>query len=144
VAATTSALTTAPPARQHRTGEWQPPQRTRGGPHSRPRYGREDKTIREHGHRPWGVRHVVRPPGAASGAGRAVDMADLRTVRPSPVRWTDSHTPTRQQVAVCLLCKAGGRPSPPNAEGRSGSPAHTEGRTPTRLALLPSTDDEHP
>jgi hypothetical protein len=78
------------------------------------------------------------PPGAASGAGRAVDVADLRTVRPSPVRWTDSHTPTRQQVAVCLLRKAGGRPSPPNAEGRSGSPAHTEGRTPTRLALPPA------
>jgi hypothetical protein len=31
------------------------------------------------------------PPGAAGGAGRAVDVADLRTARPSPVRWTDSH-----------------------------------------------------
>jgi hypothetical protein len=73
-----------------------------------------------------------------------MDMADPRMARPSPVRWMNNHTPTRQQVAVRLLRKAGGRPSPPNAGGRSVSPAHAEGRTPTRLALLPSTDDEHP
>jgi hypothetical protein len=45
---------------------------------------------------------------------------------------------------VCLLRKAGEHPSPPNAGGRSGSPAHAEGRTPTRLAFHPSEDDEHP
>jgi hypothetical protein len=45
---------------------------------------------------------------------------------------------------VRLLRKAGERPSPPNAGGRSGSPAHAEGSAPTRLALLPSADDEHP
>jgi hypothetical protein len=45
---------------------------------------------------------------------------------------------------VCLLRKAGEHPSPPNASGRSGSPAHAEGRTPTRLAFHPSEDDEHP
>jgi hypothetical protein len=45
---------------------------------------------------------------------------------------------------VRLLRKAGERPSPPNAGGRSGPPAHAEGGTPTRLALLPSADDEHP
>jgi hypothetical protein len=45
---------------------------------------------------------------------------------------------------VCLLCKAGERPSPPNVGGRSGLPAHAEGGAPTWLALLPSTDDEHP
>jgi hypothetical protein len=45
---------------------------------------------------------------------------------------------------VCLLRKAGKRPYPPNARGRSGPPAHAEGGTPTRLALLPSVDDEHP
>jgi hypothetical protein len=101
-------------------------------------------TIQEHERRPRGIRRVVRPHGAAGGVGRAMDVADLRTTQPSPVRWTDSHTPTRQQVAVCLLRKAGGRPSPPNAEGRSGLPAHAEGRTPTRLVLLPSADDEHP
>jgi hypothetical protein len=37
---------------------------------------------------------------------------------------------------VRLLRKAGKRPSPPNAGGRSGPPAHAEGRAPTRLALL--------
>jgi hypothetical protein len=45
---------------------------------------------------------------------------------------------------VRLLRKAGEHPSPPNAGGRSGSPAHAEGRTPTRLAFRPSEDDEHP
>jgi hypothetical protein len=51
----------------------------------------------------------------------------------------------RPHVAeVCLLRKAGERPSPPNAEGRSGSPAHADGLTPTRLAFRPSEDDEHP
>jgi hypothetical protein len=45
---------------------------------------------------------------------------------------------------VRLLRKAGERPSPPKAGGRSGPPAHAEGEAPTRLALLPSADDEHP
>jgi hypothetical protein len=81
------------------------------------------------------------PSGVVGGAGRAMDVADLRTARPSPVRWMDSHTSAKQQVAVRLLHKASERPSSPNAGGRSGSPAHTEGRAPTRLALAPSTDD---
>jgi hypothetical protein len=45
---------------------------------------------------------------------------------------------------VCLLRKAGKRPSPPNARGRSEPPAHAEGGAPTRLALLPGADDENP
>jgi hypothetical protein len=45
---------------------------------------------------------------------------------------------------VRLLSKAGEHPYPPNAGGTSGSPAHAEGRTPTRLAFHPSEDDEHP
>jgi hypothetical protein len=45
---------------------------------------------------------------------------------------------------VRLLRKARERPSPSNAGGRSGPPAHAEGGSPTRLALLPSADDEHP
>jgi hypothetical protein len=45
---------------------------------------------------------------------------------------------------VCLLRKASERPSPPNAGRRSGPPAHAEGGAPTRLALLPSANDEHP
>jgi hypothetical protein len=57
-------------------------------------YGSEDKTIQERDHHPHGVRRLVRPPGwhrnsAAGGAGDAVDVADLRTAQPSPVRWTD-------------------------------------------------------
>jgi hypothetical protein len=49
----------------------------------------------------------------------------------------------RPRVAeVRLLRKAGEHPSPPNARGRSGSPAHAEGRTPTRLAFHPSEDDK--
>jgi hypothetical protein len=45
---------------------------------------------------------------------------------------------------VRLLRKAGEHPSPPNAGGRSGSPAHVEGRTPTQLAFHPNKEDEHP
>jgi hypothetical protein len=59
-------------------------------------YGGEDKTIQERGRHLHGVRRLVRPPGrrrssAAGGAGDTTDVADLRTARPSPVRWTDSH-----------------------------------------------------
>jgi hypothetical protein len=61
-------------------------------------YGGEDKTIPECGRHLHGVRRLVRPPGrrrssAAGGAGDATDVADLRTARPSPVRWTDNHAP---------------------------------------------------
>jgi hypothetical protein len=36
----------------------------------------------------------------AGDAGDAMDVVDLRTARPSLVRWTDSRTPTkRQEVA---------------------------------------------
>jgi hypothetical protein len=62
------------------------PHHTRRGPRSRPHYGSEDKTLQERRHRPRGVRRLVRPPGAAGGAGEAVDVADPRTARPSPVR----------------------------------------------------------
>jgi hypothetical protein len=66
-------------------------------------YGSEDKTIQECGHHPHGIRRLVRPPppgrrrsSAAGNMGEAVDVADLRTARPSPMRWTDSHAPTKQ------------------------------------------------
>jgi hypothetical protein len=62
------------------------------GPRSRPHYRSEDKTILERGRRPRGVRHLVLPLGAATGAGGAVDVADLRTARPSPVWWTAATT----------------------------------------------------
>jgi hypothetical protein len=60
----------------------------------------EDKTIQERRRHPRGVRRLVRPPSTASGAGEAVDVADSRTARPSPVRWTDSHAPTKRQEAA--------------------------------------------
>jgi hypothetical protein len=57
----------------------------------------------------------------------------------------DGATDGRPRVPrVRLLRKASERPSPPNAGGRSGPPAHTESKAPTRLALLPSMDNEHP
>jgi hypothetical protein len=150
------------------------PQHERRGPRSRPHCRSEDKTIQERRRRPRGVRRLVRPPGTAGGTGEAVDVADPRTARPSPVQWMDSHTHpsfrrqrrrrhqshpgrgARHAVVddasdgrprvprVRLLRKASERPSPPNAGGRSGPPAHAEGGTPSRLALLPSADDEHP
>jgi hypothetical protein len=55
-----------PPAHQHRTSEHRPPQSAPAGPHSRPRRKNENGTVSEHDYRPRGVRHVVRPPGAAS------------------------------------------------------------------------------
>jgi hypothetical protein len=57
----------------------------------------------------------------------------------------DGATDGRPRVSgVRLLRKAGEHPSPPNAGGRSGPLAHAEGEAPTRLAPLPSADDEHP
>jgi hypothetical protein len=61
-------------------------------------YGGEDNTIQELGRHLHGVRCLVRPPGrrrnnAADGVGDATDVADLRTARPSSMRWTDSHAP---------------------------------------------------
>jgi hypothetical protein len=51
----------------------------------------DDKTIQERGRHPHGIRRLVRPSGrrrnsAAGGTGDAMDVADLRTARPSPVR----------------------------------------------------------
>jgi hypothetical protein len=68
-------------------------------------HGSEDKTIQERGRHPHGVRRLVQPPGrcrsnAAGGAGDTVDVVDLRTMRPSPVRWTDSRAPTKRQEAA--------------------------------------------
>jgi hypothetical protein len=83
-------------------------------------YGSEDKTIQERGRHPHGVRRLVRPPGrrrtsAAGGAGDAIDVADLRTARPSPVWWTDSHAPTKRQETVS---EAAPRPSKPRSQTR--------------------------
>ena len=71
----------------------------------------EDKTIQERRRHPHGVRRLVRPPSAASGVGEAMDVADPRTARPSPVRWTDSRAPTKWQVAAP-------EPSEPGSQAR--------------------------
>jgi hypothetical protein len=96
----------------------------------------------------------------------------VRTARQPPVRWTDSNARTKRQeaaseaapepaapgtlqlttlaadrsnvVKVRPLHKAGEHPSPLNAEGRSGLPAHAGGGTLAQLALRHSEDDEHP
>jgi hypothetical protein len=52
----------------------------------------EDKTIQERGRHLRGVRRLVRPPGMASEQ-CAMDATNLRTTRPSPVRWTNNRTP---------------------------------------------------
>jgi hypothetical protein len=46
-----------------------------------------------------------------------VDVADLRTVRPSPVQWTGSHAPTRQQEAASEVAP---RPSKLGNRARGG------------------------
>jgi hypothetical protein len=70
--------------------------------------------------------------------------------RPSPGWRTDSCTLSRKQQFAFprmaggrLLRRAGVCPSPSNAGGRSGSPAHAEAG-PNSVPPLPSPDDEHP
>jgi hypothetical protein len=136
--------------------------------------GSEDKTIQECCRRPRGVRRLVRPPVRPVARGKPWMWPTCarrnrrpcggRAAMPRPSgrrqrrRRHQSHPGRRARHAaadgaldgrpcvpgVCLLRKASERPSPLNAGGRSGPPAHAEGRTPTRLTLLPSTDDEHP
>jgi hypothetical protein len=150
------------------------PQHVRRGPRSHPRCGSEDKTIQERHHRPRDVRRLVRPPRCgrrrrrSCGCGRPAHGATVAYAvdeQPRPIQAVggsrrrhqshpgrgarhtaaDGASDGRPRVPrVRLLHRAGKRPSPPNAGGRSGPPAHAEGGAPTRLALLPSADDEHP
>jgi hypothetical protein len=148
-----------PPAHQHRTGERRPPQSALVGPHSRPRHRNENGTVPEHEHHPRGVRRVVRPPGTAGGAGRtwtwpARARCDLHlcggraaTLRPSGRRWHRKQHQSRSgrgaRHAAAASATDGECPSPPITEGRS-EPLPTWRRAPTRHALLPRLDDEHP
>jgi hypothetical protein len=75
-------------------------QSARRGLRSRPHYGSEDRTIQERRPHPHGVQRLVRPPSAAGATGEAVDVANPRTARPSPVRWTGSHAPPQWQEAA--------------------------------------------
>jgi hypothetical protein len=70
----------------------------------------EDKTIQERRRHSRSVRRLGRSPCTAGGAGEAVDVADPRTARPSPMWWTDSHAPTKQQEAASEA--AAGPPRP--------------------------------
>lgn len=91
---------------------------------------------------------LYRPLSAAAGAGKAVDVADRRTVRPSPVRWTGSHAPTKRQEAAS---EATPRPSKPGNRARgvrrhpqSAGPAYPKFASSARLAnaLLPRMLEE--
>jgi hypothetical protein len=83
-------------------------------------YGSEDKTIQERGRHPHCVRRLVRPlerrqNSAAGCVGDVVDVADLRTSRPSPMQWTNSHAPTKRQETAS---EAAPRPSKPRSQTR--------------------------
>jgi hypothetical protein len=76
------------------------------------------------------------------------DVVDLCTARPSPVRWTDSHAPTKRHEAAS---KAAPRPSKPGNRARGGrrhpqlaSPTYPKFASSARLvsALLPRMLEE--
>jgi hypothetical protein len=88
------------------------------------------------------------PSSVAGGAGEAVDVADLCTARPSPVRWTGSHALARQQEAAS---EAAPKPPKPRHRARGGwrrlqsvSPAYPKFASFARLAnaLLPRMLEE--
>jgi hypothetical protein len=106
-----------------------------------------------------GVRRVLRPPGAAGGAGRTWTWpararrdrhpcgGRAATLRPSGRRWHRKQPQSRSDQgarhAAADSATDGECPSPPNTEGRSGL-LPTRRWAPTRRTLLPSIDDEHP
>jgi hypothetical protein len=63
-----------------------------------------------------------------------MDVADLRTARPSPVRWTGSHAPTKRQEAES---EAAPRPPKPGKRAR-GSRRHLQSAGPTYPKFAPS------
>jgi hypothetical protein len=77
-------------------------------------------------------------------------VAGPRAARPPPGWRTESCTLAREQqfafprMAGGRLCRARGCPSPPNAGGRKGSPAHAEAAPPLGALLRLSPDDEDP
>jgi hypothetical protein len=77
-----------------------------------------------------------------------VDVANLCTTRPLPVRWTDNHAPTKRQEAAS---EAAPRPSKPGNRAHGGrrhlqsaSPAYPKFASSARLAnaLLPRMLEE--
>jgi hypothetical protein len=112
------------------------------GPRSRPLTGDENQPLKPKSRRPRAqVALTVSSAEATAVVGSLTsgghyfstcDSSHLRTARPSPGWRADSYTMSRQQqfafprIAGGRLRRAGGCPSPPNAGGRSGSPAHAE------------------
>jgi hypothetical protein len=159
MATTTSAPTTAAtcPPTPHRQTAAAPKRTGRSSLPSSPQERERDRP--EHEYRPRAVRCVVRPPGAADGAGRtrtwlACTWRDRHpcggraaTLRPSGRRWHQKQRQSRSgreaRHAAAASATDGEHPSPPITEGRSG-PLPTRRRAPARCTLLPSTDDEHP
>jgi hypothetical protein len=99
-------------------------------------------TYARRNHRPCGGRAVTPRPSGRMQRRRRHQSHPGRGARHAAADGASDGQP--RVPGVRLLRKAGERPSPPIAGGRSRPPAHAEGRTPTQLALLPSTDDEHP
>jgi hypothetical protein len=95
------------------TGGRRLPQHARRGPRSRPPKGVGTRPSKNAAAAPAAYDALYGPPRMASGAGEAVDVADPRTARPSPVRWTDSRAPTRRQEAVS---EAAPKPSSPKGQ----------------------------
>jgi hypothetical protein len=147
-----------PPAHQHHTSEWRPPQCAPTGPHSRPRHRSEDETVPEHGHRPRCVRRVVRPLGAAGAregpwtwptyARRDRHPCGGRTATPRPgSRWQfASSVRLVDALLLRMLKEEAGRQPMREAEHRLGSPssparmmnileAEGKGEATARLAL---------
>jgi hypothetical protein len=100
------------------------------------------QTCAWHDHRPCGRRTAM--PRSAAGGSVGGGAKAIQAKEPDTRQLTAPAAGRPRVAEVRLLHKAGEHPSPPNAGGRSGSPAHAEGRTPTRLAFHPSEDDEHP
>jgi hypothetical protein len=100
------------------------------------------QTCARRDHRPCGGRTAA--PRLATGGGAGCGAKAIQAKEPDTQQLTAPAAGWPRVAEVRLLRKAGEHPSPPNAGGRSGSPAHAEGRTPTRLAFHPSEDDEHP
>jgi hypothetical protein len=130
-----------PPTHQHRTSERRPPQSAPVGPHSRSRHENENGTVPEHEYRPRGVRHVVRPLGAAAHSHPTEDgmlhPSQAAAVRlpphgwrtPPPQSWRMSSSP-RCRRKKWVAGPRGGRPrlAPPSSPARMMKILETEGR----------------
>jgi hypothetical protein len=96
------------------TGGWRLPQRARRGPRSCPPTGVRTRPSKN-ASTTLTAYDVLYDPQCGRWAGEAVDVVDPCTVRPSPVRWMDSHAPARQQEAASEVAP---KPSSPKGQTR--------------------------